>query len=391
MTADQPHGATFKFSDQERVHFGGPLEDALAKDPAVIAASRVFVTSTRSLTSMEGGPLQRVVAALGDKFAGRFTSIAAHGPGPDVISAADAAREADADLLIAVGGGSVIDATKAMLMCLWEDIREEGQFAEVWPRYKGSGPQAPGGPERMISVSTTLSAAEFNATAGVTDLAKGQKFPYTHSRFVPIAAILDPSATVNTPERLLAATGVRAVDHAVEGYCSPSANTMTDLLALAGLRNLAQGLRAIKHDARSLEHRERAQVGAWQSITAVTGGARGGASHGIGYALGAGFGVAHGETSCIMLPAVLRWNSSVNGERQKAIATAMSRSDLEPWQAVQELVQDLGLPSRLRDVSVPYDQLDRLAELALDYEATLNNPRRITSAAQVREILELAW
>lgn len=391
MQGNEPEGATFSFNAQERVHFGGSLETALAKEPAVTAAKRVFVTSTRSLGKFDSGPLQRIVAALGPRFAGQFTNIAAHSPFPDIIRAADAARVSDADLLIAVGGGSVIDATKAVLMCLWEDIREPGQLSQVQPRYPRGGARAAGGAQRMISVSTTLSAADFTATAGITDPEKHQKFSFAHPRFVPIAAILDPSATLTTPERLLAGTGMRAVDHAVESYCSPYANTMTEMFSLTGLRNLSAGLRAIKRDAASLPHRQQAQVGAWQSITASTGGAGSGASHGIGYALGAAFGVPHGETSCIMLPAVLRWNAVVNGERQKAICDAMECRDMEPWQAVQNLVKDLELPHRLRDVGVAQDQLDRLAELALDYHPIRHNPRPITSAAEIREILEFAW
>lgn len=254
MQGNEPEGATFSFNAQERVHFGGSLETALAKEPAVTAAKRVFVTSTRSLGKFDSGPLQRIVAA--------------HSPFPDIIRAADAARVSDADLLIAVGGGSVIDATKAVLMCLWEDIREPGQLSQVQPRYPRGGARAAGGAQRMISVSTTLSAADFTATAGITDPEKHQKFSFAHPRFVPIAAILDPSATLTTPERLLAGTGMRAVDYAVESYCSPYANTMTEMFSLTGLRNLSAGLRAIKRDAASLPHRQQAQVGARQSITA---------------------------------------------------------------------------------------------------------------------------
>ena len=103
----------------DQIIFGTPLADALVAEADRIGAKRVFVTSTRSLSQLENGPLQRAVHALGDRHVGTYSRISAHSPREDVIAGANAARAAKADLLVAVGGGSVIDATKAMLLCLW--------------------------------------------------------------------------------------------------------------------------------------------------------------------------------------------------------------------------------------------------------------------------------
>src|SRR5690606_2133164 len=103
----------------EQVVFGQPLESAIIAEADRYGARRVFVTSTRSLARLSDGPLQRAVKALGDRHAGTFSTIAAHSPREDVIAGANAARAARADLMLAIGGGSVIDATKAMLLCLW--------------------------------------------------------------------------------------------------------------------------------------------------------------------------------------------------------------------------------------------------------------------------------
>ena len=116
-----------------------------------------------------------------------------------------------------------------------------------------------------------------------------------------------------------------------------------------------------------------------------------GASHGIGYALGATFGVAHGHTSCVMLPAVLQWNAEVNGARQRALSAAMGAPQRPASELVRELVAGLGQPVTLRAVGIRRDQLEEVAQRALAYHPVKVNPRKIASVADVMQILELAW
>ncbi|HEY0479965.1 MAG TPA: iron-containing alcohol dehydrogenase [Kofleriaceae bacterium] len=379
---------------QDRVVFGRPADVALVAEADRHQAQRIFVVSTRSLARLEAGPLQRIVAALGARCAGLFAEVRAHSPREDVIAVATAARAARADLLVAVGGGSVIDATKAAQMCLWLGI----DTPEAMEPYRGGAPgdiarpiEAPAAPVRMIAVSTTLSASEFTATAGVTDSRTAAKQSFTHRLLVPREVVLDPAATLDTPDWLLFATGIRAVDHAVESYCSPLANPATEALSLQGLRLLHRALPRIQADPRDLHARLEAQFGMWQSIAAAAAGAGSGASHGIGYALGAGYGVPHGHTSCVMLPAVLAWNAAVNHERQRALSEAMGAPDRLASALIAELIATLGQPGSLRAVGISRADLDVIAERALAYPPLRINPRPVTTAAQVKEILELAW
>jgi maleylacetate reductase len=116
-----------------------------------------------------------------------------------------------------------------------------------------------------------------------------------------------------------------------------------------------------------------------------------GASHGIGYVLGGRYGVHHGHASCTILPHVLRWNEPVTGERQKRISEALGRPGMAAGDAVAELIADLGLPARLRDVGIREDQLQPIAEECARHPVVLTNPRPITSPADVRQILDSAW
>ena len=384
---------TFNIQAQEQVVFGQPAEAAVVALAQQLGARRVFLTSSRSLARLTDGPLQRIAQALGSQHAGTLSTIRAHSPREDVIEGARAARAAQADLLVAVGGGSVLDATKAMLMCLWMGLDapeamepyRNGTAADMAQRIV-----APANPIRMIAVSTTLSAADFTPNAGVTESTTHTKQSYSHRLMAPFAAVLDPAATLHTPHDLLFNTAIRSVDHAVESFCSPFANPATEPLSLQGLRLLYRALPAIQANPGALGPRLDAQFGMWQAIAGSVGGAKTGASHGIGYALGATFDIAHGHTSCILLPAVLRWNAAVNAARQQQLSAAMGAPNTPAADLIAGLVKSLGLPGTLRDVKIGPEHFPDIARRALVYVNLKDNPRQMNRVEDVIEVLKLA-
>src|SRR6476646_728089 len=164
--------------DIERVVYGRPAGPALRAEAERLGARRVFVTTTKSVA--QSALLADVIKELGDRYAGVYAGITAHSPRPCVIEGAKMAREAKADLVVAVGGGSVIDATKVMLIALWQNATtvEDLDSYSAGPPHEGASPPAeaikpPLGAIRMVAVPTTLSAAEFNAGAGITDPRRG--------------------------------------------------------------------------------------------------------------------------------------------------------------------------------------------------------------------------
>lgn len=381
--------------DIERVVYGKPAGAAVLAEAERLGAKRVFVTTSKSVA--QSALVADVVKALGERHVGTYAGITTHSPRPCVIEGAKLAAEAAADLIVAVGGGSVIDATKVMLIALWQNATTiEGLDAYRAGRPKdGAAPPAEAirpSPDavRMIAVPTTLSAAEFNAFAGVTDLRYGIKESFGHRLIVPRVIVLDPAATLATPMDLMLSTGIKAVDHAVERLCSQQAHPFAIGTASEALKLLAKALPAHKERPDDLETRLDLQFGMWLSIGAGTSGVGVGASHGIGHVLGAACHVPHGHTSCVMLPSVLRWNLPANADRQKRVSEAFGRRDVPAADLVAELVDTLGLPKRLADVGVGRDRFQEIAEKAMHDRAVLNNPRPIKQPAQVVEILELA-
>ena len=139
-----------------------------------------------------------------------------------------------------------------------------------------------------------------------------------------------------------------------------------------------------------MQARLECQMGSWLSMGPIGSGVPMGASHGIGYVLGAVFDIPHGHTSCIMLPAVMRWNKPVNAERQALVAAAMGRPGEDAADVLDAFITDLGMPRSLGAVSVGADAFDRIADQAMGTPWVPRNPRRIDSPDQVKDILALA-
>jgi maleylacetate reductase len=383
-----------RFPPMERVIYGVPMADALAQELATSGVHAVYVLASSTL-ARQTDMVETVKRVLGNKFAGLCAKIGAHTPRPDVVAAANAAREAKADALLTIGGGSVTDAAKMVGLCLGNDVTEPDQLEALRARTGADGktirPNVKPPPLRSTAIPTTLSAGEFTAMAGCTDPVAQAKQSFAHPLMMPRAVILDPATTVYTPEWLFLSTGIRAVDHAVEDICSINSQPFSDGTSLHALRLLTRGLTAVKADPGDQDARLDCQLGAWLSITGSQNGVTKGASHGIGHVLGGTAEVPHGYTSCIMLPHVLRYNEPVNAERQAWVSEALGRPGEPAGDAVAALIAALGLPGRLRDVGVKPEQLDQIAAESMHDRWVHTNPRKIDGPATVRMLLDAAW
>jgi len=381
------------FGQMDEVVFGKPAAEAAAAQAERLGAARVFLMVSNSL-NRNTDEIEKVRRALGNRCVGTFDRMPPHTPRAAVLQATEAVRTAQADLIITIGGGSITDAAKAVQMCLANDINSSEAIDRLRPVQGPDGvvghPQMKTPTIRQISIPTTLSGGDFSAIAGVTDERTRVKELLRHPRIIPSAVILDPAITLHTPEWLWLSTGIRAVDHCVEGVCSNEANPYADAQALKGLALLASGLPRIKADPEDLAARLECQIGTWLSMGPLASGVPMGASHGIGYVLGAEFGIPHGHTSCIMLPAVMRWNKPANADRQAQVSLAMSQPGSDAGALLDHFIGELGMPRSLGAVKIERASFQRIAEQSMHTPWVPRNPRRIDGPAQVREILELA-
>lgn len=376
-----------RFPRQDQVTYGRPATEAVRELATGWGARRILVTTTRSLAD---GLAAQFASALGDLCVGVSPELGAHSPREGVLRGVSEARRVDADLLVALGGGSVIDATKVMQLCLWAGL-ERVEELDAYRSGRGAdradvAAVAPG--VRMVAVPTTLSAAEFTPFAGVSDTSRRVKEGYTHPMLAPRAVVLDPAMTLSTPPQLWFSTGLKAVDHAVEQLCHPVRAPYADALAADGLMRLARGLAASKDDPSSLEARLDCQFGMWLAISGSGSGRGMGPSHAIGHTLGGSYGVPHGITSCVILPAVLAWCAPAAGERQAVISALMGGASAAD--AVRDLVWSLGLPGDLKSVGIGREDFQAIAEHTMHDAGVRQSPRPITGPQDIVEILELA-
>jgi maleylacetate reductase len=382
------------FTRMEKVIFGQSAAEAVQAEAQRIGAERVFLLVSGTL-NRETNEVEKLRQSLGNKYCGTHDNMPAHTPREAVIACANAMREAKGDLLVSLGGGSTTDGGKAVTICLKHGISDingmEAYRTVVDETGKRHFPAYDAPDVRQIVVPTTLSAGEFNARAGVTNSALRLKQGFVHPGIIPISVILDPAVTMPTPEWLFLSTGVRAMDHAVETYLSLDANAYYDGACLQALRLLSEGLPRVKADPSDLDARLKCMMGAWMSMTGIIAGARLGASHAIGHILGGSAGVPHGHTSCIMLPYVLEWNATVNGERQKDVATAMGQAGTPASEVLDSFIRDLGMPRSIHETGVEESDLPRLAENCMLDDWTFSNPRAIKTPGEVMEILRLAY
>lgn len=383
----------FTYPPMQRVHIGAAFDQAVAEEVTRAGAQRVFLMIGGTL-SRETDWADRLGRALQGRLVATWNRMPSHTPRTEVVEATNAAREAGADFVVTLGGGSVTDAGKMVRMGLANNVRTPADLDPLATTLDTSGnrlvPKMNAATVPMVCVPTTLSAGDFSSGAGCTDLEKGHKQSFYHVSMMATAVVLDPSLSHRTPEWLWLSTGIRAVDHAVEDICSVSGNEFSEGASMQALRLLSRGLRGSKERPGD----ERAYLdclcGAWMSMVGSQSGVEKGASHGIGHALGGAAHVPHGYTSCVMLPTVLRYNLEVNAPRQKLVSEAFGDTSIAAADHVERLVRDLGLPGRIRDTGVKHEQLDFIAEMAMHDRWIPTNPRKLDRAG-VRALLEQAW
>lgn len=392
----------------EKVAFGEGSLECLPAEVERYGAKRVVLLASRTLRETTD-LVARVERLLGPAHAGTFSETVQHVPRKTVLRASEYARSIGAEAVVSFGGGSVSDLGKAVAMCLADDIRDDAGIDALRIRFAlGEVPVIPSMRNPAlphIAIPTTLSAGEFTNLIGIVDEARKVKDLYLDRLLVPRTIVLDPELTVATPPWLWASTGMRSVDHCVEGLCSSTAQPVTDALCADALERLVRNLPAAVADPRDFAAKAECQIAAWESVFGLVNVLLG-LSHGIGHQLGARCDVPHGVTSCVMLPTVMRFNLPATTGPQARIARILAAaghgaplpagaSDEElaasAGPGIRSFVERLGLPTRLRDVGVTEADFEGIATDALEDIIVAGNPRPVSGTADVIALLRQAF
>ena len=287
-------------------------------------------------------------------------------------------KKAGADYIIAIGGGSSMDTAKAIGIIItnpeFEDVRSlEGLSATKKPCVP------------IFAVPTTAgTAAEVTINYVITDVEKKRKFVCVDPHDIPVVAFVDPEMMSSMPKGLTASTGMDALTHAIEGYTTLGANTITDMFNLKAIELIAKSLRGAVENTK--EGREGMALG--QYLTGMGFSNCGlGIVHSMAHSLGAVYDTPHGVANAILLPTVMEYNAEATGEKLRDVAIAMGVEGVEKMSqeeyrkaavdAVKKLSQDVGIPADLKAIVKPED-LDFLTQSAMDDACRPGNPKEPT-------------
>lgn len=288
-------------------------------------------------------------------------------------------KEHGADIIVAIGGGSAIDTSKAIAI-----IMTNPEFADVRSLEGASPTKHKAMP--IIAVSTTSgTAAEVTINYVITDVEKHRKFVCADPHDIPVVAIVDSEMCASMPPRLCASTGMDALVHAIEGYITKGAWELTDMMHLKAIEIISRSLRdSVKGDKQGRENMALGQYIAGMGFSNVGLGI----DHSMAHPLSAVYDIPHGTACAILLAPVLKFNAPATGERYREVARAMGVEGVDAMSqdeyrkaaidAVAKLSADVGIPTKLSELGVQEKDIDFLAESALADACTPGNPRNVT-------------
>ena len=388
-------GSNFVFNNPriERIVSGPGSIDKLADEIERVGGTRALLVISPSVAKT--ALLDRIKSGLGAKCAAVFAEVRPHSPTDSIAEAVQRAREADIDVLVSAGGGSAIDSAKGVAALLAEGGSLPRFGVRFTPPNKKEVPPMPAPKLPHIAIPTTLSGGEYSYSAGISE--GGKKYIVADPKLAPRAVLLDPEAAATAPGRLLASSGMNALAHCVEAVYSTETQPLTDAYCLRGIGLIARFLPRAVENRRDLEALSHVQVAACLSGMGVYS-AWTGIHHAIVHVVGGRYKAPHAEIHALMLPYAMRWNldASVEAHARMAREIGLDGSDEKALAAavpehVFAMNRRMGLPLRLRELGVPRDGLSQLANDALGDYSIHTNPKPVTAAEQVLEVLEQAW
>ncbi len=370
----------------ETSYFGpGAIKEIPAEIKARACKKVMLVTDKDLIKFKVATKVTELLTAAGVDFE-IYDNIKANPTIENVQTGVEFCKKCGADIIVAVGGGSAIDTSKAIAI-----IMTNPEFADV-RSLEGVAPTKnkclP-----IIAVSTTSgTAAEVTINYVITDVEKNRKFVCVDPKDIPVVAVVDSEMCASMPAKLCAATGMDALVHAIEGYITKAAWELTDMVHLKAIEIISKNLRrSVKGDPAGREAMALGQYIAGMGFSNVGLGI----DHSMAHPLSAVYDIPHGTACAILLAPVLKFNAPATGERYREIARAMGVANVDSMNqdeyraaaidAVAKLSADVGIPTKLSELGVKAEDIDFLAASALADACTPGNPRDVTKE-QIAEI-----
>ena len=376
-------GMAFQFAANVNLRFGCGVSNTLAAELSSAGVRKPFLIVDPGVHQggvaapiLQGLEAAKIVSTL-------FTEVESNPRDATIHHAFDAAKSAACDGVVGIGGGSAMDAAKgvALLMSNGGSIGDYDGINKV-------GKDLP----PVVAIPTTAgTGSEVTANAALTRTSDHYKMSLRSPRLIPRLAILDPLLLRTLPRGVAATSGLDALTHAIEGYLSVRASPLSDFFAVRAMELLAPNIRAFVANPENVEAASSMALGSMLAGLVVSNTGTGN-DHALARALGGLCDVAHGAATGMLLPHVMSFNASARPERYADIARAIGVSTagtarevaMRTVEEVHQLLRDLDVPLRLRDVGVTQDKVAALVDVAIKNVGP--NPRR-TTAKDLENIL----
>jgi len=306
-----------------------------------------------------------------------FTSVDPNPIEQNVLDGVAAYRQSSCDGIIALGGGSPLDAAKAIRLL----ATHQGPLANYDDNLDGSSRISSNVPPYIAIATTSGTGSEVGRSAVITIKATNRKTVIFSPHLIPSVALADPELTLDLPPHITAGTGMDAFTHNVEAYLAKGYHPMCDAIALSGTKIVWDNLPGVMQNPHDLEARSQMMMAAIMGAVAFQKGL--GAVHSLAHPLSTECGMHHGTTNAILLPAVLEYNQYAVPDRIACLAALLGVNDAA--EGVRDLNRRIGIKPRLRDWGVPESMLPALADKAVQDGCHQLNPRPCTR----EDLLEL--
>ncbi|MCL0038411.1 iron-containing alcohol dehydrogenase [Thermodesulfovibrionales bacterium] len=379
---------SFIFRFPTKVVFGEGVAGDVGSEVDASGSKRVMVVTDKHLVETE--LYRRVKEALGRRYVGTFSAVEPDTGLHIVNEGTEIARELNVDCLVSAGGGSVIDTAKGIAI----PLKGGGRLEDYAGFQLLTEPVIP-----HIAIPTTAgTGSEVTYAAVIKDHREKRKLAFADTYIIPNVALLDPLMTAGMPSQLTASTAMDAISHAVESMHAVGRIPVADAFALHAIHLIANHLPRVIEDGKDLFARGQMLIAA-----CIAGGAMSnsqvGLVHALAHSVGGRFGVPHGVANGILLPHCILYNLDACPEIYTAIARALGVdtrgvSDEDAGKkaadAIWELTKKAGLPQKLREVNVPEDGLEEVADMAISDGAIVYNPKPMDSDENLK-VLKQAW
>lgn len=376
-----------RFNFPTRILFGEQSLEDLPQELSSMGSKRPLVVTDRGLVNT---PIPEMVSAVIQDAGMETETFSQVSPNPTDAQVDEGARvfaDYGADCIVAVGGGSPMDAGKAIQIRI-----NHHEAMEEYDDLKGGDTKITGQLPPLVAIPTTAgTGSEVSRSAVISVAAAGRKVILFSPRLMPSVAICDPTLTYGLPARITAETGMDALSHNVEAYLSKGYHPMADGIALKAISMVARNLLTATKDGKNVEARRQMMMASTMGAVAFQKGL--GVIHSLAHPLSSVSGLSHGLANALMMPHALAFNSQVVPGRVADIAVALGSKDHSAQGAidvVEELLSKLGLKARLTEVGVKESQIDDLVKNAMTDGCHTTNPRQCTDE-DMRSLFKAAW